>query len=211
MEYESEVNGEVFDIELPFENLSLNLLNDEDGVITNVHVGYALDKDLEPIKLKPLLFYIIDTTTPQDDIGFIDDAGALNALTDYNNVGQENSDDTSTITHSLNWGSEVSSFNLGTITNSLFADYWTTYITDIFDEGRRMFKFSGIIPSGVLSNLKLNDKIIVNNRRYLINQFTANLLTGEVQFELLNDVRSVEIIEDNNLGLQYELQTGLTG
>ena len=71
-----------------------------------------------------------------------------------------------------------------------------------------MFKFSGIIPSGVLSNLKLNDKIIISGRRYLINEFTSNLLTGVVQFQLLNDVRALAV--DPDIGLDYTLDFELT-
>lgn len=213
LEYESDVDGDNFEIELPFENLVGGLITDTaDDSLTNVRTYTVIDKDLEPVKIKPFIFYYTNTNTaPTTSLTLYDEAAAQIEVTGYNEVGQENGATDDLITHSLNWGSEISTYFLSEMTNSLFNDYWSTYITDIFDEKRRMFKFKGILPPGVLANLKLNDKLIVNNRRFLINQFTSNLLTGEVQFELLNDVQSVDIIESNNKGLQYELQEELTG
>lgn len=211
LEYESDVDGDTFEIELPFENLVGGLMSDDTDGLTNVRVSYVLDKDSEEIKAKPMIFYNAGQETSTEPLCFEEDDGTQTEVFKYRNLGQENDLTSSLITHSLNWGGEVSTNTLGITENSLFADYWSTYITDIFDENRRMFKFSGIIPSGVLSTLKLNDKLIINGRRYIINQYTANLKTGKVDFELLNDVLELDAVETNNDGLQYELQTGLTG
>jgi hypothetical protein len=36
--------------------------------------------------------------------------------------------------------------------------------------------------------LRLNDKLTIGERNYIINQIKLNLTTGEAQLELLNDV-----------------------
>jgi hypothetical protein len=36
--------------------------------------------------------------------------------------------------------------------------------------------------------LKVNDKLTINERNYIINQLKLNLTTGEAEMELLNDV-----------------------
>jgi hypothetical protein len=40
-------------------------------------------------------------------------------------------------------------------------------------------------------NLKLNDRIVIRDKRYVINQFTTDLTTFEVSMELIQDFRSV--------------------
>jgi hypothetical protein len=47
------------------------------------------------------------------------------------------------------------------------------------------------MPITELSNIKLNDKIVYKDKKYIINQFTTDLTTGEVDFELISDFRTV--------------------
>jgi hypothetical protein len=61
-----------------------------------------------------------------------------------------------------------------------------------------MVKVSMRLPYSELLNLKLNDRIVIRDKRYIINQFTTNLKTFEVQMELIQDFRS--IIFDNSVG-----------
>jgi hypothetical protein len=44
------------------------------------------------------------------------------------------------------------------------------------------------LPLGVMLALKINDKLTIGERNYIINQMKLNLSTGETQMELLNDV-----------------------
>jgi hypothetical protein len=47
------------------------------------------------------------------------------------------------------------------------------------------------MPITQLSTIKLNDKIVYKDKKYIINQFTTDLTTGEVDFELVSDFRAV--------------------
>jgi hypothetical protein len=42
-----------------------------------------------------------------------------------------------------------------------------------------------------LTDIKLNDKIIYKDKKYIINNFTTNLNTNEVSFELITDFRAI--------------------
>jgi hypothetical protein len=44
----------------------------------------------------------------------------------------------------------------------------------------------------MLSDIKLNDRIIYKDKKYTINNFSSNLTNGEVNFELITDFRPVE-------------------
>ena len=44
------------------------------------------------------------------------------------------------------------------------------------------------MPLKMIYNLKLNDKVSLNNKNYLINSVKTNLITGKSEFELLNVV-----------------------
>ena len=45
-----------------------------------------------------------------------------------------------------------------------------------------------ILPFKVAAQLRMNDKIDINGRRYVINEIQINLRTEEATLELLNDV-----------------------
>ena len=45
-----------------------------------------------------------------------------------------------------------------------------------------------ILPFNVSSQLRMNDKLDIAGRRYIINQIQINLRTDEATLELLNDV-----------------------
>ena len=211
LEFETEYDGNTLDVKLPFESLIMSRLSDSTGEVIDIRTGVCIDKELKPTKTKPIIFYKSGTSTALDDIGFRNDVGALISITNYNNVGQENGLANETITNTLNFGQEVSSITLNPVSDSLFSNYWQTYITSLYDDNRRVFKFTAYLPAGVLSLLELNDKLVINNRRYLINSFSADLTSGKTKLELLNDVVALDILPDTSNGLEYDLEAGLEG
>ena len=54
-----------------------------------------------------------------------------------------------------------------------------------------MVKVKMRLPYLELLNLKLNDRIVIRDKRYIINQFTTDLTTFESDFELIQDFRSI--------------------
>jgi hypothetical protein len=57
------------------------------------------------------------------------------------------------------------------------------------------------LPFTKLIGLKLNDRIVIRDKRYIINQYTTDLDTFETKFELIQDFRSV--LPNNNLGFRF--------
>ena len=111
-----------------------------------------------------------------------------NRKTDFWIVGNVNSDDSATVTKTLNFGTEVDPYLLQGFSQSLYQNYWKDYITDLYDASRRLFIYKAQLPLGLMLKLKNNDKLTILERNYIINNVKLNLTTGEASLELLNDV-----------------------
>jgi hypothetical protein len=94
--------------------------------------------------------------------------------------------------NSLNWGVENSSVYGGVISNTLFDNYYLDYLKNLYELKSRLVKVKMRLPYLELLNLKLNDRIIIRDKRYIINQFTTDLTTFESDFELIQDFRSAD-------------------
>jgi hypothetical protein len=173
-------DGSDFKIDLPFENLLCTKFTD-----TEIQVGYSVDINGQPITPKPMLFYMNDgqniTSAP-----FYLEGVLINAYMPFGQDLQYNEQ-----FFSLNWNAEISSFYLNTISNSLFATYWQTYLAGLYDLRQRLYTFQTMLPLSKLNSLKLNDRLVIEDKRYLINDYKTNLTTGMVNLTLLQDFRTI--------------------
>jgi hypothetical protein len=95
------------------------------------------------------------------------------------------------INYSTNFAPETSSYWLTPIQQSIFATYYFPYLTNLFNPKNRLTTVKTNLPVGILTNLRLNDRLIIRDKRYLINEMKTNLVTGESTFQLLNDFMPV--------------------
>ena len=73
--------------------------------------------------------------------------------------------------------------------NSVYSEYWSKYITLLYDPKTRLIECSGIIPFADYVELELNDIVFFRGNHYhlrAINQY--NLKTGECQLQLLGPI-----------------------
>ena len=187
--YNTNNDGDEYNIKLPFEDLNFNNLKDL------LQVGYALKTDLQKYTPKPVILYDYNPTalTPLTGTDFWFNTsisgGTSTQHTSYKAFGQEYYNGTNT--YSLNFNIQQSTLTNEVITNSLYNQYYENYLANIFDSKARLIKVSGILPTSLLTTIKLNDRLVIRDKRYLINTFTTDLTTGEVQFELLTDNREL--------------------
>jgi len=184
--YDTLADGEEYSIKLPFEDLNFNNLKDK------LQVGYALKTDLQKYIPKPIILYDYNPTalTTLTDTNFYFSnalAGASTSHVSYKAFGQEYFNGTDTF--SLNFPEQQSTLTNQVIINSLYQTYYSNYIGNIFDYKARLVKVSAILPISVLTSLKLNNRVLIRDKRYIINSFTTDLTTGEASFELLTDLR----------------------
>jgi hypothetical protein len=186
-EYQYPYDGGEFTIKVPFENLLFNQFFDS-GTPTGLQVGYSLDQAYAPYIPKPCLLYKHGSVNIADHIHFTD-GSSLFQTNDYMMFGQDLTDNG--INYSTNFAPETSSYWLTPIQQSIFATYYFPYLTNLFNPKNRLTTVKTNLPVGILTNLRLNDRLIIRDKRYLINEMKTNLVTGESTFQLLNDFMPV--------------------
>lgn len=182
-------DGEEFDVEVGFDHMLFERLSDQNGgALTTIGVGKSITREIEPYIGAPLIFYVAGQIRGTEAFSYVDMADSENSKTDFHLVSNVNSDVVTSVTKTLNFGTEVDPYHLQGFATGLYNTYWKDYITDLYDTSRRTFMYRGQLPLGLMLALKINDKLTIGERNYIINQMKLNLSTGEAQMELLNDV-----------------------
>jgi len=153
---EFDVDGSEFSVELPFEDVLFS------GIADNLSAGFLFKTDLKAYIPKPIILY--DYAALQTAPAFYFNG---NSTTTYNAFGSE------TLiggeTYSLNFGEEQSPMTNQLLTNTLYSEYYQEYLNNIFNVKARIFKINCIFPVSILASLKLNDRIVIRDKRYTIN------------------------------------------
>jgi hypothetical protein len=172
-------DGGEYKIEQPFENMQFNRFTN-----TDLQVGFTIDKDLNSYVPKPMLLYMYDETTTS--FKFNTGTGT-NTLTEYMPFGQ----DVKVLTDnfSLNFNAEISTLTGLVEQNTLFATYYFGYLSNLFNLKNRRTTVKTNLPVSLLTELRLNDRVIIRDKRYIIESMKSNLNTGDVDFVLINDFR----------------------
>jgi len=202
LNYQFNNDGSDYTIKLPFENLTFNKFTG-----TNLQVGFSLNKEFKPYIPKPIILYQYENAACSF---YFNNNVSTNHITNYNVFGQDVKYQTNI--HTLNWGIEYSSYNLQTINNTLFKDYYFDYLNNLYSLKSRMVKVSMRLPYSELLALRLNDRIVIRDKRYIINSFTTDLDTYESKFELIQDFRTLNfnnslIFEIDNLARPFKINT----
>ena len=182
-------DGGEYKIESPFENLLHNNFGN------NLQVGYCLNKELAPYIPKPCLLYMNELTTLSGGDTIHWDGQTATAV--YVPFGQDSNIlfETGTIPLTLNFGEEISSFYLENNPNTLYALYYASYLSNLYNPKNRLTKVKTILPVSLLTQLQLNDRLIIRDKRYMINEMQSDLTTGDVNFTLINDFAQVKPIQ----------------
>jgi hypothetical protein len=190
------VDGSLYGVVAPFGHPKYERLIDIDTESqTDIQWGWSVDDNQDSYIGKPLLFYPV-YTNPSETISFIDFVDADGNYTNH-----------SAITGSVNMPSNSVSFSSGTstaninfklekneytgdssFTGTLFQNYYSTYITNVFNTKNRLTKVKAYLPLRILLNFTLADRFDINGKRYKINSIETNLATGESNIELLNEL-----------------------
>jgi hypothetical protein len=182
-------DGGEYKVESPFENLLHNNFGN------NLQVGYCLNKELAPYIPKPCLLYMNELTTLTGGDTIHWDGQTATAV--YVPFGQDSNIlfETGTIPLTLNFGEEISSFYLENNPNTLYALYYASYLNNLYNPKNRLTKVKTILPVSLLTQLQLNDRLIIRDKRYMINEMQSDLTTGDVNFTLINDFAQVKPIQ----------------
>lgn len=192
--------GKTYEVKLPFEHFKFENLRDANGgAIKNIMWGWAVDENQESYVGKPLIFYSKKVTSGTPITALETSGGTRHQLTSYY-IPSNLVDPTSSANQSIHFGVEKNEYNFESANKSLFQTYYQTYIEEIFDKSRRIYKFKAYLPMKVILNLELNDRLIIFNELYKINKITTNFETGLSDLELINEVQSFSVPVSDVIG-----------
>lgn len=187
VEYQYAYDGDEYVIESPFENLLFT--RSEDNMGDYAIFGYFLNDSYNAYTPKPTLLYLYgESDVLAHDIKFYNGSGHDN-ISSYALFGQDFTYQNTK--YSLNFGADNSIIHNETIQNGLFATYYFPYLTNLFNLKNRLVYVKTNLPISLLTGLKLNDRLIIRDKRYIINDMKSNLTTGDVEFSLYLDFRPV--------------------
>jgi hypothetical protein len=179
--YQYNYDGGEYTIELPFENLMQTKFNGTQ----ELQLGYSLNSEYAPYLPKPVLLYQYDNKTT--NFKFTNDIGSHATITNYTPFGQDLRFNNTDLT--LNFAADTSTLLLVPIQNTLFAQYHFSYLYNLYNLKQRLINVKTIMPVSILTNLRLNDRVMIRDKRYIINDMKSNLTNGEVDLSLYLDFR----------------------
>ena len=180
-----DVSGSDLKIESQFENLLFERLENVTivpNVTSNLHLGSSIDDKLEPYSGKPYMFYKNGVVSLGTN-AYVDGLAFENVFL----TATEDNTDFNQITNSLNFGAEVSTYFLTIVENSLYKNFWKTYVDDLYNQKTRVLNLKCKLPISILSRLSLNDKLIINKNKYKISNLKVNLINSDADLEIFTD------------------------
>jgi hypothetical protein len=205
--YNSEriTENSTYDIKLPFENVLFEVPTQ--GKL--FQTATLIDKNRSPYIPKPMLIYMnqrVSGLTGTDQIYVTNTTGAATQINAYNRFSNEYDSMPTDATHSqlmtMNFGNEQSSWLNQLAPQGLYFRHYKNYIDNLYNIKTRLVKTKALLPPSLLGStvtngagiplgIALNDRLVIRNKRYIINSFTTDLTTGETDLELLTDYRGV--------------------
>jgi hypothetical protein len=191
-------DGEEFIIETPFECPLFERLTDEHtGAVTNVLVYKSITQDANEdgtfnVYLgAPVLFYGVygDYDISANSVAFVNsDNNTSREVTTCWYANVSNNPVSIGLANTICFGADIDPYLLQSVNKNLYNGYWDDYITDLYNAKRRILQVDAVLPLGALIDLDLNNAVIWNNNKYIVNTAQVNLTTGKATFELLNVV-----------------------
>jgi len=191
-------DGEQFLIEVPFECPLFERLTDQDtSALTNVLVYKSItseaneDGTFNPYLGAPILFYgyFDDYNLTANTVAFVNaDNTTSEQVTVAWYANTSNRYDSAGASNTITFGADIDPYHLQSVNQSLYNNEWSDYITDLYSKSRRVYNVDAVLPIGKIITLNLQNAIIWNNTKYIINNVNLNMTTGKASFELLNVV-----------------------
>lgn len=189
-------DGGKYDVDVSFEHIMFERMTNQSGSqgLTTIQWGWMASQDENPVLGKPLIFYCHKHATTSSYEMELDDGTTIDKYIRPANTLTEIITGTTTPTsnrQSIHFGEEVDEYFYDTNvpnSESLFANYYFDYITAIYNEKSRLSKFKATLPAKIITKLKLNDRLIISNKKYKINKIKVNINTGKADLELINEI-----------------------
>jgi len=180
-------DGGEYKIDLPFENIRFS--KELTSNVNEPPTAFILNEKTsnEAYENKPILLYYNENSVATSfyfntgvSTSIVSTYRPLSNQLTYNNAIFSN-----------HFAVEGSPFDATYITNTLYSQYYDSYLKNLYNQKNRLTNVKALFPISLLTSLKLNDRLIIRDKRYVINEMKVNLTSGEVDLSLINDFRSI--------------------
>lgn len=191
---EPELAGRLYNIKVPFSHMQFErITNADNNTLRPLQWGYSVNESQNAYKGPPVLFYPVRQSSGIISfINDIDENGDFNGKESVNTINMpSNSLSFNPVTskQNINFENEINEYTGTTeFTDTLFKNFYKDYLVDTFSLKRRITKVTAYLPLKIFTKFELNDIIIINQKKYIVNTMTTNLITGKTDLELLNIV-----------------------
>ena len=203
-----------YDIKLPFENVLF-----EKTVGHPFETATLIDKDLKPYTPKPMLIYNNGTLSSPLTAGnkiYVTTEASNVQVDNYVRFSNEYNSLPTDLTYghlmSMNFGNEQSPWYNVLAPKGLYFRHYKNYVDNLYNIKTRVVKCKALLPTSLLNSsvknstgqslgIALNDRLIIRNKRYIINNITTDLTTGETDLELITDYRGLDAA--NSVGYRF--------
>ena len=189
-----EFSGDIFNYATAFEHLKFERLIDitNPNPPTDIQWGWCVNDSQQSFIGKPIIFYTNLRTAP---ISFVNEVDTDNIAVSEKEISTyiapcNSNMNVATFANqsSINFDAEIDEYTGLTNLNTLFQDYHSKYISDVFKVSNRLTVVTAYLPLVTLLTYRLNDRFVIANESYKINSITTNFKTGKSDIELLNDI-----------------------
>ena len=191
-------DADEFIVELPFEcPLFERLTNEATSSLTNVLVYKSITSEanedgiFNPYLGAPILFYAYFDNydfSETNIVGFVNSGGSHEQVVTAWYANTSNRYSSAADSHSICFGADIDPYHLQSVSRSLYNNEWSNYITDLYSKKRRLIQVDAVLPIGKIITMNLQNAVIWNNAKYIVNSAKVNMTTGKATFELLNVV-----------------------
>jgi len=191
--YEAEggLDGGIYSVVAPFEHMQFERLLDIDdstgATQTTIQWGFCVNDNQQSYIGKPILFYpILKTGGATTPISFRDTPISHSEVTSYVVPSNSVALAASTSTANINFGLMINEYTgLPNYTGTLYNNYYSSYIENLFLENSRLIKYTAYLPLHIILNYTLADILIISGKQYRINSLNINLINNKTQLELI--------------------------
>ena len=188
---EGGLDGGIYTLKLPFEHMQFErLLDIEDAsgaTQTTIQWGFCVNDNEQSYIGKPILFYpILKSGGATTSISFRDTPTSHSEVTSYVLPSNSVALAASTSTANKNFGKMINEYTgLPNYTGTLYQNYYSTYIENLFKTNARIVKYTAYLPLHIILNYTLADIFVINGKQYRINSLNINLTNNKSQIELI--------------------------
>lgn len=177
LSFKSELDGDTYNIDLPFENILVENISDQnDNTQTGLVTGTLQNEDGEQTNIESPFLHYLEQTTLTKPFAVLD--GTRLSKDVYNRIDYLYNG------KSCLFGIEINPYDNVNMESTLYSNFYQDFIEGVFNSKTKFYNFNAYLPRRIFLNLNLNDVLKVNSDYFRIETITTELTSGKSQLKL---------------------------